>query len=64
MNPERRLKTPLDEATVGALRAGDSVTLDGTVYGVRDATLMRIFDDGVTPPVDLAGGWCSTPRPT
>ena len=55
MSAERRLTTPLDETTVRGLRAGDSVTLDGIVYGLRDATLIRMFDQGVTPPVDLTG---------
>jgi L(+)-tartrate dehydratase beta subunit len=55
MGTEYRLTTPLDEATVRGLRAGDSVTLDGVVYGLRDATLIRMFDQGVQAPVDLAG---------
>lgn len=55
MGTEYRLTTPLDEATVRGLRTGDSVTLDGVVYGLRDATLIRMFDQGVEPPVDLAG---------
>jgi L(+)-tartrate dehydratase beta subunit len=38
-----------------AFRAGDSVILDGIVYGLRDATLIRIFDHGMAPPVDLTG---------
>ncbi len=49
-----RFTPPLDEAQVRALRVGDSVTLDGTVYGLRDATLIRMFDQGVASPVDLA----------
>lgn len=49
------LRPPLDEPTVRALRVGDTVTLAGTVWGLRDATLIRIFDQGVRPPVDLAG---------
>ncbi len=52
---ERRLRPPLDEAGVRALRAGDSVVLDGPVYGIRDATLIRIVDEGREPPVDLRG---------
>ena len=55
MSAERRLTTPLDETTVRGLRAGDSIALDGIVYGLRDATLIRMFDQGVTPPVDLTG---------
>jgi len=50
-----RLAPPLGEADVRALRAGDVVTLDGIVYGLRDATLIRMFDQGVPPPADLAG---------
>lgn len=38
------------------LRAGDAVTLDGVVWGIRDATLIRIFDQGQAPPADLRGG--------
>lgn len=53
-----RLTTPLDEATVRRLRVGSSVVLDGVVYGLRDATLIRIFDQGQDPPVDLRGAVC------
>lgn len=50
-----RFKTPLTEADVRQLRVGDSVTLDGVVFGVRDANLIRIFDQKVAPPVDWRG---------
>jgi len=56
--PEYRLTTPLSEATVRGLRAGDSVTLNGIVFGVRDGTLIRIFDHRNEPPADLRGGVC------
>ncbi len=49
------LTTPLNESDVRQLTIGDSVTLDGVVYGVRDANLVRIFDHGVAPPVDWRG---------
>jgi L(+)-tartrate dehydratase beta subunit len=52
---EHRFKTPLTEADVRQLRVGDSVLLDGTVFGVRDANLMRVFDQQVPPPVDWRG---------
>jgi len=52
---EYRLTTPLTEHAVRQLRAGDSVVLDGIVYGVRDANMIRIFDQGVPPPVDWRG---------
>jgi L(+)-tartrate dehydratase beta subunit len=55
MAAAHRLTPPLTEAAVRALRAGDTVTLDGPVYGLRDATLMRMFDQGVPSPADLAG---------
>lgn len=55
---EYRLTTPLSEAGVRGLRAGDSVTLDGVVFGVRDGTLIRIFHHGQEPPVDLRGAVC------
>ncbi len=55
---EYRLTTPLSEAQVRGLRVGDSVTLDGLVFGVRDATLIRIFDQGQVPSVDLGGAVC------
>jgi L(+)-tartrate dehydratase beta subunit len=55
MGTEHRLSPPLGDAEVRALRAGDTVVLDGIVYGLRDATLIRMFDHEVPPPVDLAG---------
>lgn len=42
---EYRLTTPLSEAQVRELRVGDMVTLDGVVFGIRDAALIRIFND-------------------
>jgi len=48
-------KTPLTESDVQQLRVGDSVTLDGIVFGVRDANLIRVFDKHVPPPVDWRG---------
>jgi L(+)-tartrate dehydratase beta subunit len=53
--PEYRFKTPLTEANMRQLRVGDSVLLDGVIFGVRDANLIRVFDKGVKPPVDWQG---------
>jgi len=52
---EYTFKTPLTEADMRQLRIGDSVTLDGIVFGIRDANMIRVFDQGVPPPVDWRG---------
>ena len=52
---EHRLTPPLDEARIRALRIGDRVTLDGALYGIRDATLIHMFDRGRRTKFDLRG---------
>ena len=52
---ERRLTFPTDEETIRSLRAGDSVLVDGHIIGIRDRTQIRIFDQGIDPPMDLRG---------
>jgi L(+)-tartrate dehydratase beta subunit len=54
---ELRLTFPAGEETIRGLRAGDSVTVDGHIVGIRDRTQIRIFDEGVPPPMDLRGGF-------
>jgi L(+)-tartrate dehydratase beta subunit len=49
------LEMPVDEAQARALRIGDTVTLEKTLYGIRDATLMAMFDRGLRTHLDLAG---------
>ena len=49
------LEMPIDEAQARALRIGDTVTLEKTLYGIRDATLMAMFDRGLRTHLDLAG---------
>jgi L(+)-tartrate dehydratase beta subunit len=44
-----------DPQEILKLRAGDEVTVQGHVIGIRDRTQIRIFDEGVEPPMDLAG---------
>ncbi len=53
-----KLQTPLSEADVRQLQLEDTVTIDGTIFGIRDATQIRIFDEGIAPPADLSGGVC------
>lgn len=52
---EFRFKTPLSEQDVRQLRVGDSVLLDGIIFGVRDGNLIRVFDKKVAPPCDWKG---------
>ena len=49
------LTPPVSEAAVRALAVDDTVTLEGTLYGLRDATLIALFDRGRTTRFDLAG---------
>ena len=49
------LLTPLTEARVRALRVNDTVTLQGALYGIRDATQIHLFDRGRSTRFDLRG---------
>jgi L(+)-tartrate dehydratase beta subunit len=49
------LMPPIDEAQARALRVGDTVVLQGAVYGIRDATHIALFDRGRTTRFDLSG---------
>jgi L(+)-tartrate dehydratase beta subunit len=53
----KRLSFPADEAAIRELRAGDEVLVDGHIIGIRDRTQVRIFDQGVEPPLDLNGAF-------
>ena len=46
---------PVTEAQVRALSVDDTVTLQGTLYGIRDATQIALFDRGRTTRFDLRG---------
>lgn len=46
---------PIDEAQARALRAGDTVTLNGALFGIRDATQIHMFDRGRATRFDLRG---------
>lgn len=46
---------PITEAQARALRVGDTVTLQGTLYGIRDRTQIEMFDQGRRTRFDLAG---------
>lgn len=46
---------PITKAQARALKIGDTVTLEKTLFGIRDATLIAMFDRGRTTRFDLRG---------
>jgi L(+)-tartrate dehydratase beta subunit len=46
---------PIGEAQVRSLRTGDTVTLNGSLFGIRDATQIHMFDRGRTTRFDMKG---------
>jgi L(+)-tartrate dehydratase beta subunit len=54
---EHRLSFPASEEDIRKLRAGDLVTVDGHIIGIRDRSHIRIFDEGIEPPLDLSGAF-------
>ncbi|MBI1776716.1 MAG: fumarate hydratase C-terminal domain-containing protein [Proteobacteria bacterium] len=46
---------PITEAEVRRLKIGDTVTLAGTLFGIRDATHIHLFDRGRRTKFDLQG---------
>jgi fumarate hydratase subunit beta len=58
MSEPIRLKTPLTDADVEKLKAGDKVLITGVIYTGRDAAHKRLTDllkEGKPLPVDLKG---------
>ena len=49
------LPMPITEDQVRALRVGDTVTLEETLYGIRDATQIHMFDHGRRTKFNLQG---------
>jgi L(+)-tartrate dehydratase beta subunit len=54
---EHHITFPATEDEIRGLHAGDSVLVDGHIIGIRDRTHIRIFDQGVAPPMDLRGAF-------
>ena len=46
---------PISEPQARALRVDDTVTLNGTLYGIRDATHIHMFDRGRKTRFDMSG---------
>ena len=51
----RDFSTPLGESDVRGLHVNDTVTLNGTLFGIRDATQIHMFDRGRKTRFDLRG---------
>jgi L(+)-tartrate dehydratase beta subunit len=49
------LTPPVTEAEVRALRVNDTVTLEGTLFGIRDANQIALFDRGRATRFDMRG---------
>ncbi|MCK9259305.1 MAG: fumarate hydratase C-terminal domain-containing protein [Azoarcus sp.] len=49
------LETPVSEAQIRQLRVNDTVTLHTTLFGIRDATQIHLFDHGRSTRFDLSG---------
>jgi L(+)-tartrate dehydratase beta subunit len=49
------LTTPITEDDARKLRVNDTVTLNGTLFGIRDATQIHMFDRGRKTRFDLSG---------
>lgn len=53
-----RITTPLDDAQVAKLHAGDTVLITGIIYSARDSAhkkLVDLLDEGKPLPIDLKG---------
>jgi L(+)-tartrate dehydratase beta subunit len=48
-------RMPISEADARKLRVNDTVTLNGTLFGIRDATQIHMFDHGRKTRFDLQG---------
>ena len=49
------LSTPVSEADIRKLKINDTVTLQNTLFGIRDATQIHLFDHGRETRFDLNG---------
>jgi L(+)-tartrate dehydratase beta subunit len=61
---EYHLTSPFSEQDVRQLHAGDIVSFDGLLFGIRDLTQIYMFDQHHEPPVSLAGAPCIHTAPS
>jgi fumarate hydratase subunit beta len=58
MSEAKKVKTPLSEAAVRSLKAGDEVLISGVIYTARDQAhkrLCALIDEGKKLPIELEG---------
>jgi L(+)-tartrate dehydratase beta subunit len=55
MTTHHVLTPPVTEAQIRAVRVNDTVSIEGTLYGIRDANQIALFDKGRTTRFDLRG---------
>jgi L(+)-tartrate dehydratase beta subunit len=48
-------RMPITEAQARSLRVNDTVTIEGTLFGIRDANQIALFDKGRTTRFDMHG---------
>ena len=53
--PHHHFTMPITEAQARGLRVNDTATLEGTLFGTRDANLIALFDRGRRSRFDMAG---------
>ena len=58
------LQTPFTDEVIRQLNAGEVVSFNGTVFGIRDLTQIYMFDQNHEPPVSLAGMPCIHTAPS
>jgi L(+)-tartrate dehydratase beta subunit len=58
------LTSPFSEADVRGLTIRDTVTINGHIFGIRDATQIRMFDEQQPPPVELKDAACIHTAPS
>jgi L(+)-tartrate dehydratase beta subunit len=58
------LTSPFSEADIRGLTIRDTVTINGHIFGIRDATQIRMFDEKQPPPVELKDAACIHTAPS
>jgi L(+)-tartrate dehydratase beta subunit len=58
------LTSPFSAADIRKLILRDTVTITGHIFGIRDATQIRMFDEQQQPPVDLKDSACIHTAPS